>query len=184
MTAQRRLSERVTHPSYLEGLDSKPIEELRTLRDESREAETEASFERRLCQGRIDILVAELARREGGGGQDLVANLPDILSGDERNTGGGDGDGVPLPSRAPHFTPPRNADIPRRRVEEVVGEQTLARLPEIDAEELQRIIEMLRDYERTVSTRRRSIQEVMDKIQSEIVRRYTSGEADPSAALS
>ena len=184
MSAQRRLSERVTHPSYLEGLDSKPIEELRKLRDECREAETEASFERRLCQGRIDILVAELARREGGGGQDLVANLPDILSGDERSAGGGDGDGVPLPSRAPDFTPPRNADIPRRRVEEVVGEQTLARLPEIDAEELQRIIEMLRDYERPVSTRRRSIQEVMDRIQSEIVRRYTSGEADPSAAFS
>ena len=185
MSELRRLSERVTHPSYLEGLDSKPIEELRTLRDESREAETEASFERRLCQARIDILVAELARREGGGGQDLVANLPDILSGDERRTSGrGDGDGVPLPSRAPDFTPPRNADIPRRRVEEVVGEQTLARLPEIDAEELQRIIEMLREHEQTVSSRRRSIQEVMDKIQSEIVRRYTSGEADPTAALS
>lgn len=183
MSELRRLSERVTHPSYLEGLDSKPIEELRTLRDESREAETEASFERRLCQARIDILVAEIARREGGGGQDLVANLPDILAGDERRSSG-DGDGVPLPSRAPDFTPPRNADIPRRRVEEVVGEQTLARLPEIDAEELQRIIELLRDHERTVSSRRRSIQEVMDKIQSEIVRRYTSGEADPSAALS
>ncbi|HYN37491.1 MAG TPA: aerial mycelium formation protein, partial [Actinomycetota bacterium] len=64
------------------------------------------------------------------------------------------------------------------------GEQTLARLPEIDLDELRKIIEMLAEYETTVSSRRRSIQEVMDKIQAEIVRRYTSGETDPTAALS
>lgn len=180
MSDHRRLSERVTHPSFLEGLESKSIEELRTLRDESREAETEASFERRLCQGRLDILAAEVTRREGGAGEDLVARLPDILGGGERSRG----DGVPLPSRAPDLSAPRNADIPRRRVEEVVGEQTLARLPEIDLEELRKIIEMLAECETTVSSRRRSIQEVMDKIQAEIVRRYTSGEADPTAALS
>ena len=180
--SERRLSERVTHPSYLEGLDSKSIEELRTLRDESREAETEASFERRLCQARLDILKAEVARREGGSSSsDLVASLPEILGGEERTSGDGE---QALPSRAPDFATPRNADIPRRRVEEVVGEQTLARLPDIEAEELQRIIESLEEHESRVSSRRRSIQEVMDKIQSEIVRRYASGEADPTAALS
>ena len=179
MSDHRRLSERVTHPSFLEGLERKSIEELRALRDESREAETEASFERRLCQARLDILAAEVIRREGGAGEDLVARLPDILGGGERSHG----DGVPLPSRAPDLSAPRNADIPRRRVEEVVGEQTLARLPEIDLDELRKIIEMLAEYETTVSARRRSIQEVMDKIQTEIVRRYTSGEADPTAAL-
>lgn len=181
MSHHNRLSERVTHPSFLEGLESKSIEELRTLRDESREAETEASFERRLCQARLDILAAEVSRREGGGGEDLVSRLPEILGGGERSHGVGDS---PLPSRAPDLSAPRNADIPRRRVEEVVGEQTLARLPEIDLDELRKIIEMLAEYETTVSSRRRSIQEVMDKIQAEIVRRYTSGEADPTAALS
>ena len=176
---ERRLSERVTHPSYLEGLEDKSIGELRALRDECREAETEVSFERRLCQARLDILSAEIGRREGGTDDDLVAKLPEILS---RETGrSGD---LPLPNRAPDFSVPRNADIPRRRVEEVVGEQTLARLTEIDLEELRSIIATLADYERTVSARRRSIQDVMDKVQAEIVRRYTSGEADPTAALS
>lgn len=179
MSHHNRLSERVTHPSFLEGLESKSIEELRALRDESREAETEASFERRLCQARLDILAAEVIRREGGEG-DLVARLPEILGGGERSHGAGDS---PLPSRAPDISAPRNADIPRRRVEELVGEQTLARLPEIDLEELRKIIEMLAEYETTVSARRRSIQEAMDKVQTEIVRRYTSGEADPTAAL-
>ncbi|MEA2485279.1 MAG: hypothetical protein QOD46_390, partial [Actinomycetota bacterium] len=33
------------------------------------------------------------------------------------------------------------------------------------------------------SQRRKRVQEVMDKVQDEIVRRYTSGEADPSKVL-
>ncbi|MDQ4145621.1 MAG: hypothetical protein M3198_18130 [Actinomycetota bacterium] len=176
---QRRLSERVTHPSYLEGLQEKPTADLRAMREECREAETEVSFERRLCQARLDILSAEITRREGGSTDDLVGRLPEILGGESRRKGE-----FPLPSRAPDFSVPRNADVPRRRVEEVVGEQTLARLSEIDLEELRGIIDTLADYERTVSARRRSIQEAMDKVQSEIVRRYTSGEEDPTAAFS
>ena len=176
---ERRLSERVTHPSYLEGLQEKSIADLRAMREECREAETEVSFERRLCQARLDILSAEISRREGGTDDDLVARLPQILGGEARR----DGD-QPLPTRAPDFSAPRNADVPRRRVEEVVGEQTLARLTEIDLDELRQIIETLAEYERTVSARRHSIQDVMDKVQAEIVRRYTSGEADPTAALS
>lgn len=175
---QRRLSERVTHPAYLEGLRDKSIADLRTLREECREAENEASFERRLCQARLDILSAEIARREGGRDDDLVGQLPQILGGEHRSSD------LPLPERAPDFSPPRNADVSRRRVEEVVGEQTLARLSEIELDELRQILETLADYERTVSTRRRAIQDVMDKVQSEIVRRYTTGEADPTAALS
>ena len=175
---QRRLSERVTHPAYLEGLRDKSITDLRALREECREAETEASFERRLCQARLDILSAEIARREGGSDGDLVGRLPEILGGEQRQND------QPLPSRAPDFSTPRTADIPRRRVEEGVGEQTLARLSEIDLDELRGIITTLAEYERTVSTRRRAIQDVMDKVQAEIVRRYTSGEADPTAALS
>lgn len=175
---QRRLSERVTHPSYLEGLGDKSITDLRAMRDECREAETEVSFERRLCQARLDILSAEINRREGGSDVDLVAMLPEILGGEVRQSGD-----QPLPSRAPDFSVPRNADVPRRRVEEVVGEQTLARLSEIEVGELQGIIETLAEYERTVSARRRSIQDAMDKVQGEIVRRYTSGEADPTAAF-
>jgi hypothetical protein len=41
----------------------------------------------------------------------------------------------------------------------------------------------LAEHERNLSARRRKLHEVMDLIQAEIVRRYTSGEADPTAAL-
>jgi len=173
----RRLVERIVQPVYVEGLGARSMEDLRLMRDETREGENELSFERRLCQARIDILSAELERRSGGTDGDLMAKLPEILA-----TEGG-GDGGPLPSRAPNFSIPRNADVPRRRVEEIVGEQTLARLPHLQSEEIKSIIGSLAEHERTVSDRRRRVHEVMDSIQAEIVRRYTSGEADPTAAL-
>ena len=174
----RRLVERIAEPGYVDGLGSRSIEDLRVMRDETREGENELSFERRLCQARIDILNAELERRSGGSDGDLMARLPEILA-----TEGG-ADGGSLPSRAPDFSIPRNADVPRRRVEEIVGEQTLARLPHLQSEEIKGIIGSLAAHERTVSDRRRRVHEVMDNIQAEIVRRYTSGEADPAAALS
>src|SRR5207247_5779516 len=47
---QRRLVELITDPVYLVGLQTKPIEELRAMREECGQGETELSFERRLCQ--------------------------------------------------------------------------------------------------------------------------------------
>ena len=172
---QRRLVERIADPTYLDGLSSRPLEELRTMREECREGENELSFERRLCQARVDILSAELDRREGkGGGGDLLSRLPAILATEKPNRDN------PLPSRAPDFSIPRNVDVPRRRVEEVVGEQTLARLSTLPEEEIRQVIASLGEYEKGVSARRKTVQEVMDTVQAEIVRRYASGEADPS----
>lgn len=175
--ARRRLVERIIDPEYVEGLEQKPIEGLRSMREEAKEAENETSFERRLCHARIDILSAELDRRSGKEQGALLDRLPEILA-----TEGGAG-ASPLPARAPDFSIPRNADVPRRRVEEIVGEQTLARLPKLSPEEIRSIISSLDEHERDVSARRKKIHEVMDRIQAEMVRRYTSGEADPTAAL-
>jgi hypothetical protein len=174
---KRRLVERITDPAYLEGLGDKDLVALRALREECREGELELSFERRLCQARIDILSAELERRATGEESDLLARLPQILSKDAMARSSEDG---PLPSRAPDFSIPRNADIPRRRVEEIVGEQTLARMPTLAPEEIRGIIASLGEHERKVSERRRNVHEVIDALQAEIVRRYT---ADPGSAL-
>jgi hypothetical protein len=174
---KRRLVDRIIEPTYLEGYESRSIDELRAMRDECSEGETEVSFERRLCQARIDILAAELDQRSGNdGGGDLISRLPQILA-EERS-----GDAM-LPSRAPNLSIPRNTDIPRRRVEEIVGEQTLARLAQVPVEEIRKIIESLGEHERNLSEKRRKVHEVVDALQTEIVRRYTSGEADPDALL-
>jgi hypothetical protein len=174
---KRRLVERIVDPGYLDGLADKDLAELRAMREECREGELELSFERRLCQARIDILSAELERRAGGDDAgDLVSRLPQILA---KDTGGRSGE-LSLPNRAPDFSIPRNADVPRRRVEEIVGEQTLARIPSLSAEEVRGIIASLGEHERKVSERRRNVHDVIDALQAEIVRRYT---ADPGSAL-
>jgi hypothetical protein len=177
MSDKRRLVDRVTDPTYMSDIEKKPEQELRAMRDECRDGETDVSFERKLCQARIDILTAELARREGKDGGDLMARLPEILASERSGREG------PLPSRAPDFSIPRTADIPRRRVEEIAGERTLARLSQIPDDEIKQIIESLRDHEREMSIRRKALQEVLDRIQSELMRRFKSGEADPTAAL-
>jgi anti-sigma-K factor RsiG len=179
MTEQRRrLVERIADPAYLEGLSERSLEDLRSMRDECREGENELSFERRLCQARVDILSAELERREGARESDLLERLPEILASETRPA-----TDSPLPERAPDFSVPRSADVPRRRVEEIVGEQTLARLGELSADEIRGIISSLAAHESQVSAHRKRVQEVVDQIQEEIVRRYVSGQADPTAAL-
>lgn len=141
------------------------------MRDEARQAEAEVSFERRLCQGRIDIIEAELDRRAGGGGDaSLVERLPEILAAEHPS------DSNPLPERAPDYSLPRNVDIPRRRLEEILGEDTIARLAQVETEEARGILEALAAFERDLSERRHRLHEVLNAIQSEIVRRYLGGE--------
>ncbi len=173
---KRRRSEVVTDPSYLEGISDKPIEDLKAMRDECRDVESDVSFERRLCQGRIDILSAELDHRAGRAG-DVISRLPEILAAEMG------GDDSPLPARAADRSLPSSAGIPRRRVEEIAGEQTLARLGEMDDDEVKKIIDALADYEKSLSGLRRKLHEVVDTIQAEIVSRYTSGRADPDTIL-
>ncbi|MFP5351316.1 MAG: hypothetical protein ACLGIB_01975 [Actinomycetota bacterium] len=174
---KRRLVDRIIEASYIEGLTELSMEDLRAMRDECAEGETEVSFERKLCQARIDILSAELDHRSGKSTGDLIARLPEILA---EGTSGSAG---VLPSRAPDLSIPRNTDIPRRRVEEIVGEQTLARLSQVPTEEIKKIIESLAEHERILSGKRKRVHEVLDSVQAEIVRRYTSGEEDVNDVL-
>jgi hypothetical protein len=179
MTDKRRLVDRVTDPVYIEGVGDKAEDDLKAMLAECTEAENEVSFERKLCQGRIDILKAELTRREEGrDSADLVARLPQILAGDDSRSDSG-----PLPSRAPDYSIPRNADIPRRRVEEIVGEQTLARLPQLPDEEIRSVIQALTEHESNLSARRKALHDVIEVLQRENVKRMKSGETDPTAAL-
>ncbi|HVM33983.1 MAG TPA: hypothetical protein VM784_01430 [Actinomycetota bacterium] len=175
---KRRLVERILDASYLTDLGQRSVEDIKTMRDECRATENELSFERRLCQARVEILRAELERREHGGDEDeLLSRLPQILATELGRTD------VALPTRARDFSVPRSADVPRRRVDEIVGEQTIARLPKMSMDEVKSVTSSLEQYEKTVSSRRRQVQQVLDAVQEEIVRRFKSGEADPTAAL-
>jgi RsiG-like len=172
---QRRI-DRVLDPRFAADVGQLDLAELRARREEVEAEEADISYLRRLLQGRLDILRAELVRRSRGGEHDvagLLAGLPEILSDEAPGTF----------SAIPRIQVPSRADQHRRRVERLVSDETIARLPELDVEELTRAVEVLAHEEESVSTHRRSVQRVVDVLRGELARRYRNGSAQISELL-
>src|ERR1019366_9452816 len=171
-----RRMDRVLSGGSLDGLASLPLSEVRELRDQAEQEEADLSYLRRMLQGRVDIINAELARRSGdaGDGASIIDQLPRILA-DERSPARGLGRHTVIgPSRV---------DEPRRLVERLVGDSDLSALAGRTAEQLQEVLERFADHERQISEQRHAAQIVMDAAAHEITRRYREGEADVSALL-
>ncbi len=64
--AGNRRIDRVLAEDYLDGLKQASLQDVRELRGEAEQEEVDLSYIRRMIQGRIDILRAELERRGGG----------------------------------------------------------------------------------------------------------------------
>jgi hypothetical protein len=172
---QRRI-DRVLDPGFVAGAGELDLAELRARREEAEAEEADVSYLRRLLQGRLDILRAELVRRSAGGAQEvtgLVAGLPSILTDDAPGTF----------HAIPRVHVPSGADLHRRRVERLVSDETIARLPELDVEELTRAVEALAHEEEGVSSHRRAVQRVVDVLRGELARRYRDGSAQVSQLL-
>lgn len=172
---QRRI-DRVLGAGFVAGVGGLALTELRARREEAEAEEADISYLRRLLQGRLDILRAELVRRSRGGTPDvagLLAGLPSILSDEAPGTF----------SAIPRVLVPSRADQHRRRVERLVSDETIARLPELDVEELTRAVEVLTREEESVSSHRRAVQRVVDLLRSELARRYRDGTAQVSELL-
>ncbi|MFI8433579.1 ABC transporter substrate-binding protein [Streptomyces sp. NPDC079020] len=143
------------------------LPELRTLRRDAQRDEADLSYVRRLVQGRIDILRAELARR-----RDPEAPVVDRLSEILADT----------PSRhrtsARHvtLTTPRSDEY-RRLAAETLAEVELSDLDARTDEELHSAMGRLVRYEQQVSRRRHQLQRTADDCGAEIARRYRDGEA-------
>ncbi len=163
MPKGNRRSDRILDHSYLEGIDALDEHRLRAMRGECEEEESVVSYERSLIHGRLSILTAELHRRANGGpAQSLIDRLPEILSG-----------GKPATHRGafPKLDPPAMYETPRRRVEKLVNDDTLARLPELSDAEVHTIVRTLEETERDVSETRRAILAVLDRLIEELGRR-------------
>lgn len=149
------------------GLGSLRLPELRNLRRDSQRDEADLSYVRRLVQGRIDILRAELARRRDPE-TPVVDRLSEILT--------------DTPSRhrssARHvtLTTPRSDEF-RRLAAETLAEVELSDLDARTDEELYTAMGRLVRYERQVSRRRHQLQRTADDCSAEIARRYRDGEA-------
>ncbi|WP_413096622.1 ABC transporter substrate-binding protein [Streptomyces nitrosporeus] len=143
------------------------LPELRTVCRDARRDEADLSYVRRLVQGRIDILRAELARRTGPQ-TPVVDRLSEILA---------DAPSVHRSSvRHVTLTTPRSDEY-RQLAADTLAEVGLSDLRARTDEELASAMGRLVGYERQVSRRRHRLQRTVDDCSAEIARRYRDGEA-------
>jgi hypothetical protein len=172
-------SARILDPAYLDGMEGRPIEDIRAMRGECQDVETGLSYLRRVVQGRLDIVDAELARRRGGGDaadlSDLIEQLPSILSDHLRAPGNGR-----LPSS---IGPGRPDEELEAKLDALVAEANLDAITELDEANLAQARDALATLEGEVSARRRALFDRIDALQAELTRRYKSGEASVESLL-
>ena len=170
-----RRIDRVLAEGYLDGLREAPLSEVRELRTEAEQEEVDLSYIRRMVQGRLDVIRAELNRREGSGSGNLVEDLAEILADEPRGPARGLGRHVTVE--------PSRADSHRRYVEALVADVDLSDVASRTADELAHAMRTLSEEEQNLSAKRRQVQAVMDACSAEITRRYRDGEADVDTLL-
>src|SRR2546428_13294731 len=151
----KRRIDRILHPSFVEGVVDAPLEVVREKRDECAEEEAVLSYERSLIHTRLRLLNAEEEQRAAGGAKrSLVERLPQILADDE----------VIHRGSFPNLEAPPIYRHPRRRVEKLITNDTLARLPELSAEEISDAKSALEAAELEGSERRKAVPAVLDRL--------------------
>ena len=170
-----RRIDRVLAGDFLDGLQEAPLAEVRGLRADAEQEEVDLSYTRRMIQGRLDILRAELNRRDGTSSATLVEGLAAILADEPRGPARGSGRHVTVE--------PSRTDSHRRYVEALVADVDLSDVGARSTDELAHAMRTLSQEEVGLSTKRRAVQTVMDACSAEITRRYRDGEADVDTLL-
>jgi len=170
----------ITADDYLGDLTALDMDDLRARRATCREVETGLSYLRRQAQGRLDVVAAEQARREAGGGsgdlEDLIARLPELLAGSTRTPGVGR-----LPSE--FGTGAVDEDL-AEELDRVDAETGLSQPDQLSDAELAAAAEAFGAFERMLSDLRRTLFDRIDAIEAELTRRYRTGEASVDSLLS
>ncbi len=180
MASSSETLDRILGPGYLDGLERLPVDDVRARRTECQEVETGLSYARRLVQGHLDIIHAELERR-GAGARSGVGELVDRLKeggmlGDQQRPAGF--------GRLPTVMAPGSGGDPFvAEIEAAVRDEDLARLPDLSDAEVAALADRLGALERSLSDRRREVFDRIDALQAEIVRRYKSGALSPDSLL-
>jgi hypothetical protein len=171
--------ERILDPEYLSDLESRPLDEVRSMRTDCQDVETGLSYLRRLAQGRLDIIEGELRRRTEGGDpgdlSELIGRLPEILSDRVRAPGLG---------RLPQQMAPAEDEAELvHDLDAIIDADRLTTLPEMSEDEVRTLQDELRGFETEVSAKRRELHQRIDALQAEITRRYRTGEASVETLL-
>jgi hypothetical protein len=170
--------DRLLAPGYLDGVDTRTLDEVRAMRAECQEAETAISYLRRLAQGRLDVVHACLDHAEGESADldSLVDRLPSIIgSGPARPSGYGR-----LPSQ---MSPDLDSTDLTAEIDAILDADQIGSLPTMDEAALRAVADRLTEIETRVSDQRRALHERIDRLQAEIVSRYKTGEASVDGLL-
>lgn len=178
----------LTDPTFVEGLTNLPLSEIRSRRSACQDAEEVLSLRRRLVQGRLDIVHADLDRRAGQVGskhENVVDELSQILiDRGERQVGSGSA-GVGRLSRLDVGETQLGEGFEQfiHDLDRVVDGNTLSSLKERDESSVRAIAEELNQRERALSQTRLKLHRHIDSLQEEVVRRYKTGEASVDGLL-
>lgn len=173
----RRRIDRVLAPGFCDDVRSLDSDELRHRLTEAEQEEADLSYNRRLLQGRIDLLVAEQDRRVAEPGReqrpgtrsdaDIVAALTAVLTEDRPQAS-------PAQVRLNRSTPSRVGEH-RRDVESAVADVRLSDASTLDDAALTEVLAWLRALERRVSDSRREVLHVVDVLSTEVADRVAAG---------
>ncbi len=164
----RRRIDLVLGEGFADGLPELELDDLRGRRREAEQEEADLSYIRRMLQGRMDILRAELARRAAGGDK-IVEHLSAVLADTGRSDHG--------LGRFLRVEPSR-VDEHRRLVEQVIADVGVSDVEGRTDDDLRGALARLEDFEQHVSEDRKAVQVVMDKLTAEVAARYKSGSAN------
>ena len=148
---------------------SMSLTELREVRSRLNEDEDAVSFVRRLTQGRLDLVRAELKHRRGG--EDDTANLARVFG---QEHGGGSN------------RPPRDTEVPVGHplviaLEKICEELGFGQLRTLQVAELEALEVSLATFERERSEERKALFSSIDALTTELVSRIKGGGADVDA---
>lgn len=170
----------VMSSSFVSGLETLDTDELRRRRAAAEAEEESLSYVRRLLQGRLDILRAELRCRHQAGSDragDLLSQLSAVLTDEHpsaRDTVG---------TRATRLRVPDETQPHQQRLEAVVAGSSLDDLEDLPVETLEVYVERLTAHERELSAARRKLFDRIDALRNELAARYKDGRAAISDLL-
>ena len=178
--ASERL-ERILADDYTVGLRDLSMDDVRVRRAECQDVELGLSYARRIVQGRLDIIHAELERRgEGGGPSDASSIVDRLKEGEMLGDHGRPAGNGRLPTI---LAPGIESDEFSSEIDEIADPESLANLPDLSDEVVRKLADQLTALERSLSERRRRVFDRIDVFQAEIVNRYKTGTANPDELL-
>jgi len=168
--------DRVLAPGFADDLASLPMEEVRERRQLAEQEEVDLSYARRLLQGRLDLLRAELTSR-GRFEAPAAGERSDEELARDLSTAMAEGPRTDHGLGRHITTDPSRVGEHRRAAEQAVDDVQASDPKGLDDAAVERAIAHLTGLEQSLSDNRHRVQEIMDLLTREVARRYREGEA-------